>query len=309
MMEKLQQINDLSTRGVGYLMCFEAEKEKLYWISAIDRLDNEVLYWKKINSLHSNKIKYMPLQASILKQIYKMDFDNSANHICKIQSVKRDMLLADFLLKQGFNVIYYAMEKYAECSDYLNNEFYIEEVTEKNNFTTTGPNLSKGTFYFITGLSAAGKTTMGKYLYSRLKSLDRSVIFMDGDLTRSLFQEYDYSRPYRERTSYRDSKLCKWFTDNGADVVLCGISMFHGVRRWNRENIPNYKEIFLDVPMKILEERDPKGLYAKARAGLMQDVVGVDQIAEFPISPDIRFVNDGTLMPQNAFEKIWQLLT
>ena len=67
------------------------------------------------------------------------------------------------------------------------------------------------------------------------------------------------------------------------------MSLFHEIHSWNRENIENYVEVFLDVPLFELEERDPKGLYAKFKKGEIKNIVGLDIKAEFPKNPDFHF--------------------
>ena len=79
--------------------------------------------------------------------------------------------------------------------------------------------------------------------------------------------------------------------------------MFHEVREWNRKNIADYKEIYIEVPMEVLEQRNQKNLYKDGN-----NVVGVDLNLELPEHPDIAVVNDGKLSPQEIADKIWDLL-
>ena len=65
----------------------------------------------------------------------------------------------------------------------------------------------------------------------------------------------------------RNARLCRMLASQGGDVVCPTISMFHEVQRWNRENIPGYREIYLRVPMEELQRRDAKGIYAAAKRG------------------------------------------
>ena len=283
------------------------EEAKIYWISPdCDEGAGSNGDGRATDAAERAAGNCLVLDAAELKRIYDFDFDRSTDAASREKSVRRDIALCQSLQAQGFSVVYHAAEMFPQ-GGFDAGVPWGEAVSAH---VGTLPHAvresgTKGTFYFVTGLSAAGKTTMGSMLHDRLKSLGRKVLLMDGDLTRAMLQEFDYTRSYRERAAYRDSRMCKLFTDQGVDVVSCGICMFHGLRKWHREHIPNYCEIYLDVPMSVLEQRDPKGLYAKARAGLMKDVVGVDQIAEFPETPDIRFVNDGTLPPREAFECIW----
>jgi adenylylsulfate kinase-like enzyme len=92
--------------------------------------------------------------------------------------------------------------------------------------------------------------------------------------------------------------------EQGFDVVCATISLFHSIQKWNRENIPNYLEIYLRSPLSTLEERDPKGIYARARNGELKDVVGIDLAFEEPQTPDIVLENDGRHSVNSMFEHL-----
>lgn len=154
--------------------------------------------------------------------------------------------------------------------------------------------MENGTVYWITGLSGAGKTTIGKLFFEMLKCRKEASIFLDGDELRDVFgNDLGYSREERLQCAMRYSKLCKLLSGQGQDVVICTISMFDYIREWNRVNIAGYKEIYIKVPMKVLGQRNQKGLYS----GNDNDVVGVGLEPEFPKSPDIELINDGSLAP------------
>ncbi len=105
----------------------------------------------------------------------------------------------------------------------------------------------------------------------------------------------------------RNARLCRLLAEQGADVVCATISLFHEVQRWNRENIPGYREIYLRVPMEELERRDTKGIYAAARRGETCDVVGLDVPAEAPEAPDLVLDNYGSLDVSAAVDRILAL--
>ncbi len=154
--------------------------------------------------------------------------------------------------------------------------------------------MENGTVYWITGLSGAGKTTIGKLFFEMLKCRKEASIFLDGDELRDVFgNDLGYSREERLQCAMRYSKLCRLLSVQGQDVVICTISMFDYIREWNRANIANYKEIYIKVPMEVLEQRNQKGLYS----GSGNDVVGVGLKLELPNNPDIELVNDGSLAP------------
>jgi adenylylsulfate kinase-like enzyme/phosphohistidine swiveling domain-containing protein len=163
-----------------------------------------------------------------------------------------------------------------------------------------------GCVYWITGLSGAGKTTLGRELWQRLRAAGRSAIFLDGDMLREVIAEdLGHNLANRRKSAMRNARLCRMLASQGGDVVCPTISMFHEVQRWNRENIPNYREIYLRVPMDELQRRDAKGIYAAAKRGELSDVVGLDVAAELPEAPDLILDNFGALDSAAAVERIW----
>jgi glutamine kinase len=163
-----------------------------------------------------------------------------------------------------------------------------------------------GRVYWITGLSGAGKTTVGKELWRRLQAAGRAAIFLDGDCMREVIAaDLDHSVEQRRTSAMRNARLCRLLAQQGADVVCPTISLFHDVQRWNRENIPGYCEIYLRVPMQELTRRDCKGIYAAAACGQLHDVVGLDLPAEFPEASDLTLDNFGDLDSAAAVDRIW----
>lgn len=164
--------------------------------------------------------------------------------------------------------------------------------------------MSMGTAYWITGLSGAGKTTIGEEFFQIIRRQKKTVLFLDGDILREVFgNDLGYGREDRFRCAMRYSRLCRLLSEQGQDVVLCTISMFHEVRNWNRQNIKKYKEVYIEVPMEVLEQRNQKGLYQSG-----SDVVGVDLDMELPKNPDLVLRNDGALTPKVMAEQIWNTL-
>ena len=160
----------------------------------------------------------------------------------------------------------------------------------------------KGDLYWITGLSGAGKTTMGRLLYKYLRERESDVVILDGDEMRKAFgNDLGYSRDDRLKCALRYSGLSKLLTEQGINVVCCTISMFDEVREWNRENIDNYLEIFLDVPIEVLQERNQKNLYRSVKGNGSSNVVGMDLKLELPKTPDIILKNDGRAKPEEIF--------
>ncbi len=148
--------------------------------------------------------------------------------------------------------------------------------------------------YWFTGLSGAGKTTLGKLWLEELKSRGEKPIFLDGDELRFVFgNDLGYSEQDRRKSAMRNARICEMLSKQGFTVICCTISMFDSVRKYNRENIPDYREIYVKVSPEILKQRDQKGLYSKAD----HDVAGVHFSVEEPKEPDIVLQNDGEISP------------
>lgn len=164
--------------------------------------------------------------------------------------------------------------------------------------------MQKGTLYWITGLSGAGKTTIGTRLYYCLKDCKRKVVLLDGDvLKRVVGKTVSYSRQDRLERAYQYSSLCALLVNQGLDVVICTIAMYDEVRDWNRRNTEKYIEIFLDVEDNVLQARNKKGLYMDD----VKSVVGKDIKPEFPKTPDIIINNNGSIPIDESVKKIMQL--
>lgn len=162
--------------------------------------------------------------------------------------------------------------------------------------------MDKGTVYFFTGLSGAGKTTIGGLLYRRMKAKRNDVVLLDGDQLRrlSFHKKSGYTTEERRRGAYYNFEMCKMLADQGIDVVLCSISMYSDARSWARENIENYREIYVKVSRDTLYRRDQKGLYTSG----IKNVVGVDLLCEEPECPDVVIENDGQETPEAIVDRL-----
>lgn len=155
---------------------------------------------------------------------------------------------------------------------------------------------------WITGLSGAGKTTISGLLTERLRLRGGSWIMLDGDRMRAMLPwPGGYEREEREKIAFYYGRLCAEISGQGIGVVCATVSMFHSVRRWNRDTMPGYREIYLRVPIEELRRRDSKGLYGASDAG---GLVGVDIAAEMPEAPDLVIENHGGQSPEDAVSVI-----
>lgn len=163
----------------------------------------------------------------------------------------------------------------------------------------------KGTVYWITGLSGAGKTTIGNRLYYELKQKNDNVVLLDGDILKNIVgDELGYSENDRRKKAFRYAKICKTLADQDIIVICCTIAMYDEVREWNRKNNKAYVEVFLDVPMDVLFERNQKELYSRYREGEISNVAGIDVPVEFPKKPDLVIKNDGSINIKTCVERI-----
>lgn len=152
-----------------------------------------------------------------------------------------------------------------------------------------------GMVIWITGLSGSGKSSLAKELMDRLEG---NKILLDGDSMRNALKLTDigYDKEGRKKIASIYSGFCKLIADQGATVVCSTISMYHEVREWNRQNLPNYYEIFLDIPENIRRNRDPKNLYKDNTIGKVENLAGVDFDVELPLNPHIRFDENFSLV-------------
>lgn len=157
--------------------------------------------------------------------------------------------------------------------------------------------------FWITGLAGAGKTTVARLLVDCLKESGESVVLLDGDSLREVFDAKEaFDADSRLALAKRYAKLCASLNAQGHHVVCATISMFDEVRAWNRKHFSHYIEVFLDVPQATLHERDQKGLYS----GQHDHVVGESLKLELPKYPDLVIRNHGDITPKQACDKIIQ---
>jgi len=142
------------------------------------------------------------------------------------------------------------------------------------------------------GLSRAGKTTLSKLLYDKLKQRVNNLVLLDGDVIRELFgNDVDHSIEGRRKNAERLSHLSKFLADQNIHVIAAVLSIFPEWQAWNRENIVDYKEVYIKASIDALEKRDDNNLYSQAKAGKIINVVGIDIPFPEPIKPDLVIEN------------------
>lgn len=174
------------------------------------------------------------------------------------------------------------------------------------------PRNKKGFTIFFTGFSGAGKSTTAKLLQSKFKEMgDRPVTLLDGDIVRkNLSSELGYSKKDRHLNILRIGFVASEITKNGGIAICAPIAPYEMSRRQNKEIISRYGgyiEVYLSTPLSVCMQRDRKGLYTKAKAGIIKRVTGVEDPYEPPEHPDI-IIDTTKLTPEEAAQEVLFLL-
>jgi len=159
---------------------------------------------------------------------------------------------------------------------------------------------------WFTGLSGAGKSTIANLVEKKLHSLGKHTYILDGDNVRhGLNRDLGFTNADRVENIRRIAETAKLFVDAGLIVLVSFISPFKSERQMARDLLEKgeFVEIYVNTPLDICEERDPKGLYKKARAGQLQNFTGIDSAYEPPEAPEI-VVNGGEISAEQLAEQI-----
>ena len=170
------------------------------------------------------------------------------------------------------------------------------------------PPRSQGLTVFLTGLSGAGKSTIAKVLYARFLEIgDRPVTLLDGDIVRhNLSSELTFSKEHRDINVRRIGFVASEITKNRGIAVCAPIAPYASTRREIRKTIEGYGgfiEVHVSTPIEVCEKRDRKGMYAKARAGLIKGFTGVDDPYEAPENCEVR-IDTTNMTPDEAARQI-----
>jgi bifunctional enzyme CysN/CysC len=181
------------------------------------------------------------------------------------------------------------------------------DVTKQSRAALKG---QRGQVVWLTGLSGAGKSTIANLVEKRLHALGRHTYLLDGDNVRhGLNKNLGFTEEDRVENIRRVAEVAKLMVDAGLIVLTAFISPFRAERRLAREILEGdeFIEVFVDTPLAVAEQRDVKGLYAKARAGQLKNFTGIDSPYEAPETPELR-IDTTTMTPVEAAERIVEWL-
>ena len=156
---------------------------------------------------------------------------------------------------------------------------------------------NKGVLFWITGLSGSGKTAIAKKIKNNISNKYGPTVIVSGDDLRKLFNFKKFSKKDRLAYALVYCKFCKYITDNKINIILSTVSLFHKVRKWNRTNISNYMEIYIQSDINKIIKQKNKFFYKRN----YKNVLGKDIKPEFPQSPHI--------IVENNFDKPIKVLT
>ncbi len=170
----------------------------------------------------------------------------------------------------------------------------------------------RGVTIFFTGLSGAGKSTVAHILKQLLlERQNRSITLLDGDVVRqNLSKGLGFSREDRNTNIERIGFVAGEIARHGGIAICAAIAPYQESRDRNRqliEQFGTYLEIFIKTPLSVCEQRDTKGLYEKARAGLLKNFTGIDDPYEEPSSADL-VIETTKMLPEEAAEKVYRIL-
>ncbi|MDQ3986092.1 MAG: adenylyl-sulfate kinase [Actinomycetota bacterium] len=165
-------------------------------------------------------------------------------------------------------------------------------------------NRERGAVIWFTGLSGSGKTTIAHIVEDKLLGGGIPAEILDGDVVReNLSKGLGFSKEDRDTNIRRIAFVAHLLQRNGVFVITAAISPYRSVREEARVMIKDFVEVFADAPLDVCEQRDVKGMYAKARAGEIKGFTGIDDPYEPPSGPEVVCQTD-TETPEESAQKV-----
>ena len=141
---------------------------------------------------------------------------------------------------------------------------------------------------WMTGLPGSGKTSIARWLENHYSDQGKRVEVLDGDEVRkNLSPGLGFSEEERTAHNKRVIHMAKVLSRNDVIVLVSLISPYKKVREFARSELPNFMEVHIDCPLEVCMERDPKGLYAKAKTGEVKKMTGLSDTYESPENPEL----------------------
>ncbi|MFH1762579.1 MAG: bifunctional sulfate adenylyltransferase/adenylylsulfate kinase [Gemmatimonadota bacterium] len=174
------------------------------------------------------------------------------------------------------------------------------------------PRAKRGFTVFFTGLSGSGKSTVANVLRTKLlEAGGRSVTLLDGDIVRrNLSSELGFSKGHRDLNIQRIGFVASEITKGGGIALCAPIAPYGPVRRQNRELVSQYGGyvlVYVSTPLEVCESRDRKGLYAKAKAGIIKEFTGVSDPYQVPDDADV-ILDTTDITPEEAAQQVYLFL-
>jgi sulfate adenylyltransferase len=174
------------------------------------------------------------------------------------------------------------------------------------------PRHRQGITLFFTGLSGSGKSTLARIMYGKfIEEGKRPATLLDGDIVRrNLSSELGFSKAHRDLNVRRIGFVASEITKNGGVAICAPIAPYASTRRAVRELIEQHGamiEVHMSTPLDVCEQRDRKGLYARARKGLIPEFTGISDPYEVPEKPELR-IDTSDLSPMEAAQEIFLYL-
>ncbi len=261
-----------------------SERTEFYSSDAAQRLAREYAGDLTINIVEVDEWKYVPEKGRFLS-----GRERSAEGVTSIDYHHSDLKMA---LTQG-----------REVPPWFSYPSVLEQLHK-----AYPPRSQQGFTLFFTGLSGSGKSTVARILYAKLiEAGGRPVSLLDGDVVRqNLSSELGFSKAHRDINIRRIGFVASEITKNGGVAICAPIAPYRETRRAVRELIEDHGafiEIHVATALEVCEARDRKGLYAKAREGIIPEFTGISDPYDIPECPELR-IDTSTLSPVQAVQEV-----
>jgi adenylylsulfate kinase len=160
---------------------------------------------------------------------------------------------------------------------------------------------NKGIVFWITGLPGSGKTTIAKLIHKRLERKFGPTVEISGDNLRKIFKFTNYDIKNRNSYAKKYSIFCNLIASKKINIIFSTVSLFHDVHSWNKKNITNYSEIFIQSNVKDIIKLNKKKVYKYKK-----NIMGVSLKPEFPKKPNIKIINNFNLTTKKLADQLFE---